>query len=161
MGKIEEANEKVINKIMEAKPVLVGVRKAREVIPGMKEYMLLHAGPPITWERMCDPQRGAVMGAAVLEGWADSPEEAAKMAERGEIEFSPCHEHDAVGPMAGITSPSMSVYVVKNETHGNMAYCNLNEGVGRVLRYGAYSQEVLDRLRWMEEEMAPLLAEAL
>jgi hypothetical protein len=161
VGKIEEANEKAINRIMEARPVLVGIRKARDVIPGMKEHMLLHAGPPITWERMCDPQRGAVMGAAVFEGWADTPEDAARMAERGEIEFSPCHDHDSVGPMAGIISPSMSVYVVKNEVHGNMSYCNLNEGIGKVLRYGAYSQEVLDRLRWMEKEMAPLLAETL
>jgi hypothetical protein len=161
MGKIEEANEKAVKRIIEAKPVLIGIKKAKDVVPGMKEHMLLHAGPPITWERMCDPQRGAVMGASVFEGWADTPEEAAKMAERGEIEFAPCHDHDSVGPMAGIISPSMSVYMVKNEVHGNMAYCNLNEGLGKVLRYGAYSEEVLDRLRWMEKEMAPLLAEAL
>lgn len=160
MGKIEEANEKALKSIIEAKPTVIGIKKAGDVIPGMKEHMLLHAGPPITWERMCDPQRGAVMGASVFEGWADTPEEAAKMAERGEIEFAPCHDHDSVGPMAGITSPSMSVYVVKNEVHGNMTYCNLNEGLGKVLRYGAYSKEVLDRLRWMESEMAPLLTEA-
>jgi len=160
MGKIEEANEKALKSIIEAKPMVIGIKKAKDVIPGMKEHMLLHAGPPITWERMCDPQRGAVMGASVFEGWADTPEEAAKMAERGEIEFAPCHDHDSVGPMAGITSPSMSVYVVKNEVHGNMTYCNLNEGLGKVLRYGAYSKEVLDRLRWMESEMAPLLTEA-
>ena len=159
MGKIEEANEKAVKKIIEAKPVAIGVKKAKDVIPGMKECMLLHAGPPITWDRMCDPQRGAVMGAAVFEGWADTPEEASKMAERGEIEFVACHDHDSVGPMAGVTSPSMSVYVVKNEVHGNMTYCNLNEGLGKVLRYGAYSKEVLDRLKWMESEMAPLLAE--
>ena len=160
MGKIEEANEEAVKRIVEAKPVAIGVKKAKDVIPGMKERMLLHAGPPITWERMCDPQRGAVMGAAVFEGWADTPEEAAKMAERGEIEFAPCHDHDSVGPMAGIISPSMSVYMVKNEVHGNMSYSNLNEGLGKVLRYGAYSEEVLDRLRWMESEMTPVLAEA-
>lgn len=160
MGKIEEANEKAVKKIIEAKPVAIGIKKAKDVIPKMKEHMLLHAGPPITWERMCDPQRGAVMGAAVFEGWASTPEEAAKMAERGEIEFAPCHDHDSVGPMAGIISPSMSVYMVKNEAHENMSYINLNEGLGKVLRYGAYSSEVLDRLRWMESEMAPVLTEA-
>jgi len=160
LGKIEDANEEAVKKIMEAKSVVIGIEKAKDVIPGMREHMLLHAGPPIKWERMCDPQRGAVMGAAVLEGWADTPEEAAKMAERREIEFAPCHDHDSAGPMAGIISPSMSVYVVKNVVHGNVAYCNLNEGLGKVLRYGAYSEEVLDRLRWMESEMAPLLAEA-
>lgn len=161
MGKIDEANEEAIRRIQEAKPVAIGIKKAKDVIPGMKDRMLLHAGPPINWERMCDAQRGAVMGASVFEGWADTPEEAAKMAERGEIEFAPCHDHNSVGPMAGIISPSMSVYVVKNETHGNVAYCNLNEGLGKVLRYGAYSEEVIDRLKWMEREMGPLLAEAL
>lgn len=160
MGKIDEANEEAIKRIQEAKAVATGIEKAKDVIPRMKERTLLHAGPPVSWERMCDAQRGAVMGASVFEGWAETPEEAARMAERGEIEFAPCHDHDSVGPMAGIISPSMSVYVVKNETHGNTAYCNLNEGLGKVLRYGAYSKEVIDKLEWMEKEMAPLLVEA-
>jgi hypothetical protein len=160
VGKIDEANEEAIKRIQEAKAVATGIEKAKDVIPGMKERMLLHAGPPVNWERMCDAQRGAVMGASVFEGWAETPEEATKMAERGEIEFAPCHDHDSVGPMAGIISPSMSVYVVKNETHGSTACCNLNEGLGKVLRYGAYSKEVIDKLEWMEKEMGPLLAEA-
>ena len=160
MGKIEEANEKAVKKILEAKPVAMGVKKARDVILGMTERMLLHAGPPIEWERMSGPTRGAVIGAAIFEGWADREEGAVKLAERGEIEFAPCHDHDAVGPMAGVISPSMSVYVVENQEHGNKAYCNLNEGLGKVLRYGAYSKEVIEKLKWMEEAMAPVLAEA-
>lgn len=160
MGKIEEANEKAIKKIIEAKPMGTGVKKAKDVIPGMTERTILHAGPPIKWERMSGPTRGAIIGAAIFEGWADNEEGAVKLAESGEIKFAPCHDHDAVGPMAGIISPSMSVYIVENQVHGNKAYCNFNEGLGKVLRYGAYSKEVIDRLKWIEKDMAPLLAEA-
>jgi hypothetical protein len=160
VGKIEEANEKAVKKISEAKPVATGIKKAKDVIPGMTERTLLHAGPPVEWKRMSGPTRGAVMGAAIFEGWAENEDEAAKLAESGEIKFDPCHDHDSVGPMAGVISPSMSVYIVENQEHGNKAYCNLNEGLGKVLRYGAYSKEVIERLKWMEQTMAPLLAEA-
>jgi len=123
--------------------------------------MLLHAGPPITWDRMSGPLRGAVIGALLYEGWAESREEAEKLASGGEIEYSPCHEHSSVGPMAGVVSPSMPVFIVENKTHGNRAYCTLNEGLGKVLRYGAYSQEVLERLRWMADVLAPVLKKAV
>ncbi len=134
---------------------------AREVVPGLGERMLLHAGPPIEWERMSGPLRGAVIGACLFEGWAADEAEAAELAASGEIAFDPCHHHRAVGPMAGVTSPSMAVYVVENPEHGNAAYSNLNEGYGKVLRYGAYAPEVLDRLRWMNDVMAPLVGAAL
>jgi hypothetical protein len=160
MGKIEEANEKAIRRIIEAKPLAIGVRKAKDVIPGITEHLLLHAGPPIKWERMCGTLRGAVIGASIFEGWATTEEDAVKLVERGEVEFSACHDHDAMGPMAGVISPSMSVYIVENQVHGNKAYCNFNEGLGKVLRYGAYSQEVIQKLKWIEKDMAPLLAEA-
>jgi len=141
--------------------MLQTVARAGEVIPGMHDRLLLHAGPPIEWERMSGPLRGAVIGAVLFEGWTDDEEEAARLAESGEVEFAPCHHHGAVGPMAGVISPSMAVYVVENVTHGNRSFSNLNEGYGKVLRYGAYSSEVLDRLRWMNDVMAPLLLEAL
>jgi len=160
VAKIEEANEKAIKEIIEAKPMGTGVKKAKDVIPGMTERTILHAGPPIKWERMSGPTRGAIIGASIFEGWADNEEGAVKLAESGKIKFAPCHDHDAVGPMAGIISPSMSVYIVENQVHGNKAYCNFNEGLGKVLRYGAYSKEVIERLNWMEKDMAPLLAEA-
>jgi hypothetical protein len=105
--------------------------------------------------------RGAITGALVFEGKAKDMAEAQALVESGEIELEPCHHHQAVGPMAGVTSPSMSVYILENRTHGNLSYSNLNEGYGKVLRYGAYSEEVLDRLRWMEEVMAPVLAGAI
>lgn len=160
IDKIQDANERVLEKITAAQPVWVDVKTAEEVIPGFEGKMILHAGPPVTWERMSGPQKGAVIGAAMYEGWADSPEEAREIAEE-EIEFSPCHEHDAVGPMAGIIAPSMPVAVVENQEHGNTAYTNLNEGLGKVLRFGAYDDEVLERLEWMEEELGPVLKEVV
>ena len=158
---VADANRTAVERMMSARPMLQTVARAGEVIPGMHDRLLLHAGPPIEWERMSGPLRGAVIGAVLFEGWTDDEEEAARLAESGEVEFAPCHHHGAVGPMAGVISPSMAVYVVENVTHGNRSFSNLNEGYGKVLRYGAYSSEVLDRLRWMNDVMAPLLLEAL
>ena len=158
---IEQANAKTVERMMEAQPVLVGVGRALDVIPGMNENLLLHAGPPITWERASGPMRGAITGALIFEGKAKNEAEAKALIESGEIKLEPCHHHQAVGPMAGLTSASMMVYIVENKTHGNKSYSNLNEGYGKVLRYGAYSAEVLNRLRWMNEVMGPMLAEAL
>lgn len=158
---IEKANSDATERMMEARPVLVGLGKAREVIPGMGENLLLHAGPPITWDRMSGPLRGAVIGALIFEGKAENEAEARALVEAGEVDFEPCHHHQAVGPMAGVISPSMSVYILENKTHGKKSFSNLNEGYGKVLRYGAYSEDVLTRLRWMEDVMAPVLADAI
>ena len=158
---IETANRAAVERMTSARPMLVGVAAARDVIPGLREGRLLHAGPPIEWDRMSGPLKGAVIGALLLEGWAADEAAATAMAAGGEIAFEPCHHHGAVGPMAGVTSPSMAVYVVENAAHGNRAFSNLNEGYGKVLRYGAYAPEVLQKLRWMNEEMAALLATAI
>ena len=158
---IERANQTALERMTSARPKLVTVARAGDVIPGLREGVLLHAGPPIEWPRMSGPLKGAVIGALLLEGLAADAASAEAMAERGEITFEPCHHHGAVGPMAGVISPSMAIYVVENETHGNRAYSNLNEGYGKVLRYGAYAPEVLAKLRWMNGEMAQLLAAAL
>ncbi|MFQ5921488.1 MAG: DUF1116 domain-containing protein [Anaerolineales bacterium] len=158
---IEASNQAAVERMMAARPMLTGLAPAREVIPGMADNLVLHAGPPIEWERMSGPLRGAVIGALLFEGLAKDEQGAVGMAEVGEVEFAPCHHHSAVGPMAGVISASMEVYVLENPTHGNRAYSNLNEGYGKVLRYGAYSEEVLHKLRWMNGSMAPLLREAL
>ncbi len=158
---IEKANQEAVERMMEAQPVLVGLGKAIDVIPGMEENLLLHAGPPITWERASGPMRGAITGALIFEGIAKDMNEAQQLVESGEIKLEPCHHHQAVGPMAGVTCPSMSVYILENKTHGNTSYSNLNEGYGKVLRYGAYSEDVINKLRWMEDVMAPLLKEAI
>ncbi len=158
---IEQANATAVGRMMDARPILKGLATARDVIPGMKDNLLLHAGPPIEWARMSGPLRGAIIGALLYEGLAKNEAQATAMAEKGEVEFAPCHEHNTVGPMAGVTSASMKVYVVENVTHGNKAFSNLNEGYGKVLRYGAYSDEVLKKLRWMNEVMGPVLGDAI
>ena len=158
---IEKANAEVVKIILSGMPHLIGLERASDVIPGMKSDMLLHAGPPITWDRMCGPMRGAMIGALLYERKAETVEEAQRLAASGAIKFSPCHEHASVGPMAGIISPSMPVFVLKNEAHGNFAYCTLNEGLGKVLRYGAYGEPVIQKLRWMEETLYPVLKKAV
>jgi hypothetical protein len=162
---IEKANAEATQRMMEAQPVLVGLGKALDVIPGMRENLLLHAGPPITWERASGPMRGAITGALIFEGkvqnGAGAEADAQTLVESGAIELEPCHDHQAAGPMAGVICPSMSVYILENKTHGNRSFSNLNEGYGKVLRYGAYAEEVIDKLRWMEDVMAPVLADAI
>jgi hypothetical protein len=158
---IEKANAEALDRMIEARPVLVGLGKARDVVPGMRENLLMHAGPPIDWDRASGPMRGAITGALIFEGKAKNAADAEALVKSGRIELEPCHHHQSVGPMAGVTSSSMSVYILENKTHGNMSYSNLNEGYGKVLRYGAYSEEVLDRLRWLEEVMAPVLGDAI
>lgn len=160
-ARIEKANQRVVEIIQAGAPKLVGLDLARNVIPGMTEDTILHAGPPITWERMCGPMRGGILGGLLYEGRAASLEEAEQLAASGKIRFAPCHEHRAVGPMAGIVTPSMPVWIVHNETHGNFAYCTLNEGLGKVLRYGAYGEEVIQRLRWMAQTLYPVLKAAV
>ena len=159
---VEAANRTAVERMMASRPRLTGVQPAAEAVPWLAPgRRLLHAGPPITWERASGPLRGAVVGAALWEGWAADEEEARELAAGGGVELAPCHHHGAVGPMAGVVSPSMAVYVVEDEVDGRRAVSTLNEGYGKVLRYGAFAPEVLDRLRWMNEELAGLLGAAL
>jgi hypothetical protein len=162
MTTIDEANRHAVERMMAARPRLASVVRADAAIPALAGGdLLLHAGPPISWERMSGPLRGAVIGALLYEGKASDEAAAVALVERGAVRFAPCHEHGAVGPMAGVISASMQVYVVEDEVHGHRTFSNLNEGYGKVLRYGAFSAEVLDRLRWMNETLGPLLAKAL
>ena len=154
---IEEADKKAVENLMESEPVVVDVQLAKEAIPEFKEGMLLHAGPPINWGRASGPLRGAIIGALMYEGLAGSPEEAEKIVSKGEVVLRPDHEFKAVGPMAGVISPNMPVFILEDRKFGNKAYSNLNEGIGKVLRYGAYSKEVLERLKWMRDELYPAL----
>ena len=158
---IEKANNEATEKMMESRAVLTGLGKARDVIPGMADNLLLHAGPPITWARASGPMRGAITGSLIFENKAKDEQEAQVLIESGEFKLEPCHHYQTVGPMAGVTSPSMSVYIIENKTYGNRAFSNLNEGYGKVLRYGAYDQEVQTRLRWLEDVMAPVLHDAI
>jgi hypothetical protein len=158
---LEAANEKAYAAFLAAQPVLAGVGVAREHLPGMGDRMILHAGPPIAWKDMCGPMQGAVIGAILYEGWAADADAAWRLAGSGSIAFEPTHHHAAVGPMAGVISPSMPVWIVENAAGTNRAFSNLNEGLGKVLRFGANSAEVIKRLQWMAQVLAPALAAAL
>lgn len=158
---MDEANEEVVRRIKQGRAVLVGMGIARDVIPGYHARLFLHAGPPVTWERMCGPLRGAVMGALIYEGMAADENEARRIASSGEIEFAPCHHYHTVGPMAGVVSPSMPVFIIENKAFGNRAFSTQNEGLGKVLRYGGMGPEVYERLKWMEQTLYPVLSNAL
>ena len=157
LQEVEEANQKAFDAYLSAQPVLRGIGVAGKVLPNMTERMILHGGPPIAWENMCGPMQGAIIGAILYEGWAKNTAAAAALASSGEIVFEPCHHHAAVGPMAGVISPSMPVWMVVDATHGNQAFSNFNEGIGRVLRFGANSPEVIDRLIWIGQVLGPTL----
>jgi hypothetical protein len=160
-GRTGQANAAAVGNMLAVRPHLVRVGVARDVLPDLDDRMFLHAGPPVEWRDASGPLRGALIGAMIYEGLADTPDGAERLAARGEIDLSPCHHHAAVGPMAGVVSPSMPVAIVEDGAGDGVAYSTLNEGLGKVLRYGAYSPEVIDRLRWMEHVLGPVLAAAL
>ncbi|MBW1811597.1 MAG: DUF1116 domain-containing protein [Deltaproteobacteria bacterium] len=158
---IEQANQQALEKLLAGQPQLIGVGVARELIPDMQADLFLHAGPPIEWERMSGPLRGAVIGGILLEGLAKTPAQAEKLAAAGKVSFEPCHHHQCVGPMAGLVTSSMPVWIIEDKNSGRRSFCTLNEGLGKVLRYGAYSPEVIERLGFMADILAPILSETL
>jgi len=158
---IKEANQECLKRIGESTAKLVDVRLAGDVIPDMNDYMVLHAGAPVGWDRMCGPMRGAIIGSILFEGWAKNPIEAEELAASGRIRFDSAHNHHALGPMSGIITKSMQVQVIRNEIHNIDTYVTLHMGLGKVLRHGAYDDEVMTKLRWLNSELAPLLREAI
>jgi hypothetical protein len=158
---IDQANREAQRRIIDGEPILVDVVPASQAIPALVDSVILHAGPPIGWERMCGPLRGAVTGIAVFEGWAKNLDAAAAKAAAGAFTFHPNHHYGAVGPMTGMTSRSQPLLVVENKTFGNRAYCAINEGLGKVMRFGGNDAEVLDRLRWIRDVLGPTLGRAL
>jgi hypothetical protein len=160
--RVDAANDDALQKILAAEPVLVDVARAGDLIPALgAERLLLHAGPPIEWARMCGPLRGAICGAIVFEGWASDLQAAEKVAAAGGVRFAPNHHYGAVGPMTGITTRSMPLLVVENRAFGNRVVCAINEGVGKVMRFGGNDAEVLARLAWLRDEFGLLLGKAL
>jgi len=158
----EKANATALKRILAAEPVLTDVRRAGELIPQLDaRRLVLHAGPPIPWERMCGPLRGAICGALVFEGWAPDLAAAEKLAASGAVEFAPNHRFGAVGPMTGITTRSMPLLVVENRAYGSWAACTINEGLGKVMRFGGNDAEVLARLAWLRDEFSVLLKKSL
>ena len=161
MERIEQANRQALDRMLGGDPVLVDVVPASDAIPSLVERRILHAGPAIEWDQMCGPLRGAVIGIAVFEGWARDLADAESMAAEGAFDFHPNHHFDAVGPMTGVTTLSQPVLVVENRAFGNRAYCAVNEGLGKVMRFGGNDTEVLDRLGWLRDSFGPAFGRAL
>ena len=161
--RIESANAEATKRIINARPMWEDIPlRADGVWPELKNTrLLLHAGPPVAWQDMCGPMHGAMIGAVLYEGWAETVEKAQKMLSQGEIEFGQCHDFDAVGPMTGIISASMPLIKVREASHGNIAYTNINEGIGRCLRFGANGPDVIQKLKWFESVLAPVLKAAV
>jgi hypothetical protein len=155
------ANERALAAMLEVTATLVDVAPASELL-GLEKGQFLHAGPPIAWDRASGPLRGALMGGAALEGLVDDPEDAVVLFESGtSVSLEPCHHRSTVGPMAGVVTPSMWLWVLEDAASGRRTYCSLNEGLGKVLRYGAYGPDVLTRLRWLGDVLGPLLQAAV
>lgn len=158
---LDTENEAVLQRLFEAQPLLTGMALAGDVIPGMHPNLVLHAGPPIAWEDMVPAMRAAVLGALVYEGSANTLDEAQELVASGAISFAPGHDHNAAGAMTGIITASMPVFVVEEKNSGIRAHVTVNEGLGKVLRFGANGPEVIDRLRWIRDEFYPLMRQAL
>ncbi|MFL6379678.1 MAG: DUF1116 domain-containing protein, partial [Nitrososphaeraceae archaeon] len=157
-NRVEEANKIATERILKSRPLLIDIKPAIEVMHNMKKNSIFHAGPPIEWKRMCGPMKGAIVGTMIYEGYAESWTQAVKMIEHGEIEFSTNHDHDAVGPMAGVISPSMPVLVVKNEIYGNICYGRFVENK---VQFGLFDRDAVETLRFWSETLAPGLARAI
>ena len=157
---VESANRRAFDILVGGEPYLVDCRPAREALE-LPDHTVLHAGPPLDWDHACGPMRAAVLCAIRYEGWAANDDAARDLVDRGEVRLAPCHHWRAVGPMTGMITPSMPVFAVENRAHGNRAHATINEGLGKVLRFGANDDSVLARLRWLAAEAGPLLGAAL
>ena len=158
---IQQANALALSRLKSASPRLIDIQPAGKVLKDFDRHTLLHAGPPIAYERMCEPMKEAVHAVLIYEGLAESRETAAVLASSGGIRFLPCHERGVVGPMTGVTSYSMPLLVVRTETHGNLAFSTINEGAGDVIRFGACTPNTIQRLKWIEQVLAPVLRDAV
>jgi hypothetical protein len=157
-----EANQAAFKRLTQADPVLVEIRPAIDVVPGMTHAMVLTSGSPMAWADYFGGQRDAIIGGALHEGLARNRDEAIAKLDAGEIIVSTCHEHDCIGSVAGIYTASMPVFVAEDRNGGTRAFCNFYEGPSRYrLNYGFYSDEVHENLRFIAEVIAPVLSEAL
>lgn len=157
----DQSNLEAYKRITESQPVLSDIRYAREVFPSLGRRHLLHAGPPIKWEEMCGPLQAAIAGALLFEGEASTEEEARALAANGRVKFAPCHSMNAVGPMTGIISRSMPLFEVVCRTSGRRVYSTINEGLGKVMRFGANDSEVIRHQQWLAGVLGPALKKAL
>ncbi|MBI3742683.1 MAG: DUF1116 domain-containing protein [Chloroflexi bacterium] len=157
-AKIDAANAEVVKRITSADPVLLDVVPAGQVIPGLTDRMVMHSGPPVTWEKMCGAQRGAVIGMTIFEGWASTPQQAQELLASGAIKFEPNHHHQTVGPMAGTITKSLPVWVVQNRAFGNLAYCRTPDARQQ---FGDFSEQAIGGIRMWRDVWGPSISKGL
>jgi len=157
---IESANREALERLCRARPTWTAVRSAGDAL-ALEERTLLHSGPPIEWPRMCGPMQGAVIGATLYEGWAADAEVARKLATSGAIQFAPAHSRGAVAPMAAVISRTMPLLEIEDKANATKSWSFIGTGFGPQLRFGGFSPEVLEKLRWLRDVYAPALVGAL
>ncbi len=156
--KIENANKEAVIRMLSSRPMLIDIKTAGEWMPEMKENELFHAGPPIKYADMCESQKGAVIGAVLVEGLAKSPEEAEKLCLDGSIVLSPNHHHNGIGGMSGVVTRCTPLYIFKDFEHGHYAYAGCL--TDRII-FGGYDQKALDNAKWINTVFAPAMGEAI
>lgn len=162
MSTRDEANAEAVRRLCAASPVVVDVAPAIDVLPGYTKNLILTSGAPLPWPEYTGGQREAIIGGALFEGLAATREDAIAALDRGEITVGGCHDYGAVGSLAGIYTASMPVFVVRDDVHGNVAFCNFYEGKDpRRLNYGCYDEGVHERLLHVNTVYAPVVGEAI
>ena len=156
-GAIDAANAEVVRRLDQGLPKLVGVVPARDALPGLTDRMLLHCGPPIDWEDVCDPLRRSMRAATVAEGWAADVEQADRLLAEHEITLSPATDHATVVPMATAMGPTSPVFVVENEAGDTRAHSPINQGPGETAWFGRETDTAIARLRFLREVAGPML----
>src|SRR5919107_4681637 len=67
----DAANSEALRRMCAADPVLVDIRPAIEVLPGMRPNLVLTSGPPLRWQDYTGGQRNAIIGGVLFEGLAN------------------------------------------------------------------------------------------
>jgi hypothetical protein len=158
---VDAANAEVVRRLDEGVPALTGVEAASAALPGLGERTVLHCGPPIAWEEMCDPLRRSVRAAVVVEGWASEPAGVDLLVERGEVRLEPANHHRVVVPMATAIGPSSPLQVVENPQGGTRAFSPVNQGPGEAPWFGMDTPAAIKRLRLVRDVIGPVLAEVV
>jgi hypothetical protein len=159
--RVDAANAEVLRRLDTGRPVLSGLRPARDVLPMLGDRALLHSGPPVDLDRICDPLRRSLRASVVAEGWADTAGQADAMLGSGEVSLNPANEFGVVVPMAAVAGPTTPVWVVELEAGGTVAYAPLGQGSGDVAWFGCDTPAACERLMFLRDAVAPVLAAAI
>lgn len=158
---IDAANAEIVRRLDKGTPFLTGVAPAGEVVPGLGDRMLLHAGPPIAYEQVCDPMRRSMRAAVVAEGWAADLGAAEELLARGDIALDAANDHSTVVPMVTALGPTTPVWIADNADAGTRGFAPVNQGPGDVAWFGRESQGAIDRLVFLRDVVQPRFARML